>query len=56
MLYEVITPNTDDLGLEQAGIATDKRGFIVVDDELRTNVPNVWATGDVNGRGSYNFV
>lgn len=46
-------PNTDDLGLEQAGIATDKRGFIVVDDELRTNVPNVWATGDVNGRGAF---
>jgi pyruvate/2-oxoglutarate dehydrogenase complex dihydrolipoamide dehydrogenase (E3) component len=46
-------PNTDDLGLEQAGIATDKRGFIVVDDELRTNVSNVWATGDVNGRGAF---
>jgi pyruvate/2-oxoglutarate dehydrogenase complex dihydrolipoamide dehydrogenase (E3) component len=46
-------PNTDDLGLEQAGIATDKRGFIVVDDQLRTNVPNIWATGDVNGRGAF---
>jgi pyruvate/2-oxoglutarate dehydrogenase complex dihydrolipoamide dehydrogenase (E3) component len=46
-------PNTDDLGLEQAGIATDKRGFIVVDDELRTSVSNVWATGDVNGRGAF---
>jgi pyruvate/2-oxoglutarate dehydrogenase complex dihydrolipoamide dehydrogenase (E3) component len=46
-------PNTDDLGLEQAEIVTDKRGFIIVDDELRTNVPNVWATGDVNGRGAF---
>ena len=46
-------PNTDDLGLEHAGIATDARGFIVVDDELRTNVPGVWALGDVNGRGAF---
>lgn len=46
-------PNTDDLGLDQAGIATDARGFIVVDDELRTSVPGVWALGDVNGRGAF---
>jgi len=46
-------PNTDDLGLDKAGIATDDRGFIVVDDELRTNVPGVWAIGDVNGRGAF---
>ena len=46
-------PNTDDLGLEKAGIDTDKRGFIVVDDELRTNVEGVWAIGDVNGRGAF---
>jgi pyruvate/2-oxoglutarate dehydrogenase complex dihydrolipoamide dehydrogenase (E3) component len=46
-------PNTDGLGLEVAGIATDARGFIVVDDELRTNVPGVWALGDVNGKGAF---
>ena len=46
-------PNTDDLGLERAGIATDARGFITVDDELRTNVPGVWALGDANGRGAF---
>ena len=46
-------PNTDDLGLEKAGIETDKRGFIVVDDELRTSVDGVWAIGDVNGRGAF---
>jgi pyruvate/2-oxoglutarate dehydrogenase complex dihydrolipoamide dehydrogenase (E3) component len=46
-------PNTDDLGLEKAGIATDERGFILVDDQLRTNVPGVWALGDCNGRGAF---
>ena len=46
-------PNTDDLGLQAAGIATDARGFITVDDQLRTNVPGVWALGDVNGRGAF---
>jgi len=46
-------PNTDDLGLEQAGIAVDKRGYIVVDEELRTNVPGIWALGDCNGRGAF---
>jgi pyruvate/2-oxoglutarate dehydrogenase complex dihydrolipoamide dehydrogenase (E3) component len=46
-------PNTDDLGLDAAGIETDQRGFIVVDDQLRTNVPGVWAIGDVNGRGAF---
>jgi pyruvate/2-oxoglutarate dehydrogenase complex dihydrolipoamide dehydrogenase (E3) component len=46
-------PNTDDLGLERAGIATDAHGFIAVDDELRTNVPGVWAMGDCNGRGAF---
>jgi hypothetical protein len=38
-------PNTDDLGLDRAGIAQDEHGFIVVDDQLRTNVPGVWALG-----------
>ena len=46
-------PNTDDLGVEEAGIETDARGFIVVDEQLSTNVPGVWATGDVNGRGAF---
>ena len=46
-------PNTDDLGLDKAGIATDTRGFIQVDDELRTNVPGVWALGDCNGKGAF---
>lgn len=46
-------PNTDDLGLEAAGIETDARGYIRVDDELRTNVPGVWALGDCNGKGAF---
>jgi pyruvate/2-oxoglutarate dehydrogenase complex dihydrolipoamide dehydrogenase (E3) component len=46
-------PNTDDLGLEKAGVATDERGYIVVDDELRTNVPGIYAMGDCNGRGAF---
>ena len=46
-------PNTDDLGLTAAGIATDERGYIRVDEQLRTNVPGVWAMGDVNGRGAF---
>jgi pyruvate/2-oxoglutarate dehydrogenase complex dihydrolipoamide dehydrogenase (E3) component len=46
-------PNTDDLGLDAAGVATDERGFIVVDDELRTSAPGIWALGDCNGRGAF---
>jgi pyruvate/2-oxoglutarate dehydrogenase complex dihydrolipoamide dehydrogenase (E3) component len=46
-------PNTDDLGLDKAGIATDARGYIHVDDQLRTNVPGIWALGDCNGRGAF---
>jgi pyruvate/2-oxoglutarate dehydrogenase complex dihydrolipoamide dehydrogenase (E3) component len=46
-------PNTDDLGLDRAGIATDARGFIKVDSQLRTNVDGVWALGDCNGRGAF---
>jgi pyruvate/2-oxoglutarate dehydrogenase complex dihydrolipoamide dehydrogenase (E3) component len=46
-------PNTDDLGLDKAGIATDPRGYIEVDDQLRTNVPAIWALGDCNGRGAF---
>jgi pyruvate/2-oxoglutarate dehydrogenase complex dihydrolipoamide dehydrogenase (E3) component len=45
--------NTDDLGLERAGIAVDKHGYIVVDDELRTNVPGIWGLGECNGRGAF---
>jgi pyruvate/2-oxoglutarate dehydrogenase complex dihydrolipoamide dehydrogenase (E3) component len=47
------TPNTDDLGLTAAGVATDERGFITVDDELRTRVPGIWALGEANGRGAF---
>jgi len=46
-------PNTDDLDLDKAGIAVDERGFITVDDQLRTNVPGIWAMGDCNGRGAF---
>ena len=46
-------PNTDDLGLEAACVAVDARGYVVVDDELRTSVPGVWALGDCNGRGAF---
>jgi pyruvate/2-oxoglutarate dehydrogenase complex dihydrolipoamide dehydrogenase (E3) component len=46
-------PNTDDLGLDKAGIATDARGYITVDDQCRTNVDGIWAIGDVNGRGAF---
>jgi pyruvate/2-oxoglutarate dehydrogenase complex dihydrolipoamide dehydrogenase (E3) component len=46
-------PNTDDLGLDKASITADARGFIHVDDQLRTNVPGVWAMGDCNGKGAF---
>lgn len=46
-------PNTDDLGLDKAGIEVDKRGYIVVDDQLRTSTPGVWAMGDCNGKGAF---
>ena len=47
------TPNTHDLGLDLAGIATDEHGYIIVDDQLQTNVPGVWALGDCNGHGGF---
>ena len=47
------TPNTHDLGLERAGVATDDRGYIVVDDQLQTNAAGIWALGDCNGRGAF---
>ncbi len=46
-------PNTDDLGLDEAGIAVEQRGFISVDDQLRTTVPGIWALGDCNGKGAF---
>ena len=46
-------PNTDGLGLAEAGIETDERGYIEVDDELRTSAPHVYALGDCNGRGAF---
>ena len=46
-------PNTGDLALEKAGVTTDKRGYITVDDQLRTNVPGIWALGDCNGKGAF---
>ena len=46
-------PNTDDLGLEHAGVAVDDRGYIEVDDELRTTTAGIWALGDCNGRGAF---
>ena len=46
-------PNTDDLGLDSAGVETDARGYIKVDDGLATNVAGIWAIGDCNGRGAF---
>ncbi len=46
-------PNTDGLGLEAAGIRTDARGFIEVDEQCRTSAEGVWAVGDCNGRGGF---
>ena len=46
-------PNTGDLGLETIGVAQDERGYIVVDDELKTSVEGVWALGECNGRGAF---
>ena len=46
-------PNTDDIGLDKAGVATDARGYITVDDQLQTNVPGIWALGDCNGKGAF---
>ena len=46
-------PNTDDLGLDRAGVEVDKRGYIIVDDELRSSGPGIWALGDCNGKGAF---
>jgi pyruvate/2-oxoglutarate dehydrogenase complex dihydrolipoamide dehydrogenase (E3) component len=47
------TPNTSDLGLDRAEVATDQRGYIIVDDQLQTNVPGIWALGDCNGGAAF---
>ena len=46
-------PNTDDLGVDQAGLELDKKGYLVVDDQLQTNVAGIWALGDCNGKGAF---
>jgi pyruvate/2-oxoglutarate dehydrogenase complex dihydrolipoamide dehydrogenase (E3) component len=46
-------PNTDDLGLDKAGVKIDAHGYIIVDDQLRTSAANIWALGDCNGRGAF---
>ncbi|MBV9720571.1 MAG: FAD-containing oxidoreductase [Mycobacterium sp.] len=46
-------PNTDDLGLDHAGVNTDSRGYITVDDQLKTSVDHIWAMGDCNGKGAF---
>jgi len=46
-------PNTHDLGLEKAGVETDERGYIKVDDQLQTNIKGIWALGDCNGKGAF---
>ena len=46
-------PNTDDLGIEKAGLKLDQRGYIEVDDQLQTSVPGIWALGDCNGKGAF---
>ena len=46
-------PNTDDLGLDAAGVETDARGYVTVDESLQSTVPHIWAMGDCNGRGAF---
>ncbi len=46
-------PNTDGLGLTEAGVAVGKRRYIVVDDQLHTGVARIWALGDCNGKGAF---
>ena len=46
-------PNTHDLGLDKAGVEIDSAGYIKVDDQLRTNMPGIWALGDCNRRGAF---
>ena len=46
-------PNTDDLGLDAAGVEVDERGYVAVDDQLQTNMPGIWALGDCNAKGAF---
>lgn len=46
-------PNTDSLSLDAVGVETNKRGYVITDDKLQSNVPNIWALGDINGRGAF---
>jgi pyruvate/2-oxoglutarate dehydrogenase complex dihydrolipoamide dehydrogenase (E3) component len=46
-------PNTNDIGLKEAGIETDALGYIKVDESLRTSIESVYALGDCNGRGAF---
>jgi pyruvate/2-oxoglutarate dehydrogenase complex dihydrolipoamide dehydrogenase (E3) component len=50
------TPNTDDLDLDKAGVETDRRGYIKVNDRLETNVPGIWALGDVKGGPAFTHI
>lgn len=50
LLATGVAPNTSNLGLENAGVETDKRGFIKVDETLRTTAENIWAGGDCVGK------
>mgnify|MGYP001249080392 FL=1 len=45
--------NTEDLGLENTDVKVDHRGIIVVDDQLATHAPDIWALGECNGRGAF---
>ena len=49
-------PNTDDLGLDKAGVETDRRGFVRVNGRLETNVPGIWALGDVKGGPAFTHI
>jgi pyruvate/2-oxoglutarate dehydrogenase complex dihydrolipoamide dehydrogenase (E3) component len=49
-------PNTDDLGLDKAGVETDKAGYIRVNSRLETNVPGIWALGDVKGPPAFTHI
>jgi pyruvate/2-oxoglutarate dehydrogenase complex dihydrolipoamide dehydrogenase (E3) component len=49
-------PNTDDLGLEKAGVETDARGYIKVNGRMETSVPGIWATGDVKGGPAFTHI
>jgi Pyruvate/2-oxoglutarate dehydrogenase complex, dihydrolipoamide dehydrogenase (E3) component, and related enzymes len=46
-------PNTNDLGLDRSGVKTDDRGYIIVDEQLQTSAPGIWALGDCNGHGAF---